>query len=97
MAVEILLGDIPQGTPKRRFGANGYVVDALGAPDEDGVYRSVLKYPGGETMYEDTMHTTIAAFVEAVRSNTDTMLVGGETVLRNLELQLEILDRAQRV
>ena len=96
IAVEILLGDILEGTPTRRFGVNGYLVDALGKADEHGVYRSVLKYAEGETVYEDTMHTTIAAFVEAVCSSADTILVRGEIGLRNLEWQLQILDQAKR-
>lgn len=96
-AVELVLGDVAEGTPRRRFGVNGYVVDVGGKADEQGVYRSVLRSPDGETVFEDTMHTTIAAFVEAVRGNRAGPLVSGETGLRNLELQLGMLDRAQRV
>ena len=76
----------------RRFGLNDFLVDCTGRA-VDGVYSSVLSTEETELVGEDFMSLLIAQFAEAVQQPDSLSLVPGEIGLRNLELQLQILQR----
>jgi len=92
-AVEVCVRDRPEGTPLRRFGVNGVIADCEGRADADGVYRTVLSRGGHEVMEEDLMARLIREFSEAVSGGGNPPVTGSVGV-RNLELQLEILEAA---
>lgn len=91
---EIVVRDLEEGAPVRRFGVNGKIVDCSGRPDENGAYRAVLSRGEQETVGTDFMSLLIAQFVEAVEEPQKPVPVAGETGLRNLELLVQILQRA---
>jgi len=91
---EIIVRDREEGKPVRRFGVNGFVVDCGGRSDEEGMFRSVLSFAGQEVMGEDFMSLLIAQFVEAIQDPQQLPMVPGETGLRNLELQVQIAQKA---
>jgi len=80
---------VREGQPKRRFGINGFDVD-IGAVREDGVYKTVLRRGDMEVRCEDLVRVSIRRFIGAVRGE-GTPLADGNTGLRNLELQLQVL------
>jgi hypothetical protein len=92
---EIVVRDREEGVPVRRFGVDGVIVDCGGRPDASGAYRAVLSRGGQEVVGTDFMSLLIAQFVAAVRAPQLPVPVPGETGLRNLELQVQILQRAQ--
>ncbi len=92
---QILIRDRQEGSPVRRFGVNGLVVDCLGRPDAGGVYRAVLRQGETEVEGEDFMQLLIAQFDQALGQG-HAPLVDGATGVRNLELQLQILQEAER-
>ena len=83
-----------QGQPLRRFGVNGFLVDCAGRPAPDGTYCSVLSTGESELVGDDFMSLLIARFAEAAIQPKLTPLVSGEVGLRNLELQLQVLQNA---
>ncbi len=89
---EIVVRDLIEGQPMRRFGLNDFLVDCTGRA-VDGVYCSVLSTEETELVGEDFMSLLIAQFAEAVQQPDLLSLVPGEIGLRNLELQLQILQR----
>ncbi len=94
-SVDLVLRDIDEGTPVRRFGVNGFSVDWEGYADESGVYRAMLTADGTEVRCNDFLHTLIERFVAAVRGDGDRAVVTGEEGLLNLEQQVELLRLAQ--
>ncbi|MCC7262511.1 MAG: Gfo/Idh/MocA family oxidoreductase [Candidatus Latescibacteria bacterium] len=92
---QILIRDRQEGSPVRRFGVNGLVVDCLGRTDAAGVYRAVLRQGETEVVGDDFMQLLIAQFDQAAGQGSPP-LVDGATGVRNLELQLEILQEAER-
>ena len=93
--VDLVLRDIDEGTPVRRFGVNGFSVDWEGHADESGVYRAALKADGKTARCNDFLHTLIEEFVATVRGEQDRVVVTGEEGLLNLEQQVELLRLAQ--
>lgn len=91
---EIAVRDGDGGSPVRRFGVNGLIVDCGGRADDEGVYRSVLSLGDEEAMGEDFMSLLIGRFVEAVRTPGAVLPVSGEVGLRNLELLIQVLEQA---
>ena len=91
---EIIVCDREEGKPVRRFGVNGFVVDCQGRNDDQGHFRSLLSRGSAEVMGEDFMSLLISQFVQAVRDPQKPPLATGETGLRNLELQIQILQKA---
>ncbi|MXY84306.1 MAG: Gfo/Idh/MocA family oxidoreductase, partial [Gemmatimonadetes bacterium] len=91
---EIIVRDLHEGQPLRRFGVNGLLVDCTGRPAPDGTYCSVLSTDESELIGDDFMSLLIARFAEATIQPKLTPLVSGEVGLRNLELQLQILQNA---
>ena len=93
-AVEIVLRNLPKGAaPVRRFGVNDFLVAWEGRPDDSGVYRAYLKHGDEETCCEDFMHTLLNSFASHIAGTDGQVLVTGETALRNLELQVEVLEK----
>ena len=91
--VDIAVRDRVEGPPVRRFGVDGYVLGCTGR-DESGVYRSVLSSGGRETVGEDFMSLLIGNVCDVVRGSASRLVVPGELGLRNLELQLQVLQAA---
>lgn len=91
---QILIRDRQEGSPVRRFGVNGVVVDCLGRSDASGVYRAVLRRGQTEVMGDDFMQLLIAQFDQALAQG-EAPMVDGATGVRNLELQLQILQEAE--
>ena len=88
---EIVVRDVLEGQPIRRFGINDFIVDCEGKADETGAYRCVLSSEAIEDVGEDFMSLHIAQFMSCVKTPTLAPLVSGEIGARNLELQLQIL------
>ena len=93
---EITVRDCAEGPPVRRFGVNDFLTDCSGRDDEEGIYRSVLQRGEREVVGEDFMAQLISRFVDAVRGVAPEPLVSGQTGLRNLELQLQLLQSVDR-
>ncbi len=91
---EIIVRDLHAGQPLRRFGVNGFLVDCTGRSAPDGTYCSVLSTGESELIGDDFMSLLIAQFAEATIQPQITPLVSGEVGLRNLELQLQVLQNA---
>jgi hypothetical protein len=95
-AVDCILRDLDAGTPERRFGVNGFIVDWKGYADDDGIYRALLEHDGEEARCNDFLHIFIEEFVKAVRGEGGRVIVPGEEGLLNLEYQVELLRLAER-
>ncbi|MCZ6632333.1 MAG: Gfo/Idh/MocA family oxidoreductase [bacterium] len=95
-AVEIILRDIDDGSPVRRFGVNGFLADWEGFPDENGVYRARLSHGEEEISCKDFMHILIDEFAKAVRGDGGQVVVSGEAGLINLTYQADLLRQADR-
>ena len=91
---EIIVRDLHAGQPLRRFGVNGFLVDCTGRSALDGTYCSVLSTGESELIGDDFMSLLIARFAEAAIQPKLAPLVSGEVGLRNLELQLQVLQNA---
>ena len=91
---EIIVRDLYAGQPLRRFGVNGFLVDCAGRSAPDGTYCSVLSTGESELVGDDFMSLLIAQFADAAVQPELAPLVSGEVGLRNLELQLQILQNA---
>ena len=89
--VDIVVRDRQEGSPTRRFGVDGFIVDFMGRPDEFGVYRSVLSRDSDESVGEDFMSLLIKDFCSVVSGERNSPVVSGEVGLRNLELQLQVM------
>ena len=97
----ILLRSVPEGPLARQFSLNGVSVLYEGRNDEHGVYCAYLTRGGTELKAKDFMEESITRFAAAAaacRSGIrDTEpLADGRTGLRNLELQLRLIERAER-
>ena len=88
---EMVVRDVHQGKPIRRFGINEFVVECEGKVDETGAYRCVLSSEEIEDVGEDFMSLLIAQFMSCVKTPAFAPLVSGEIGARNLDLQLQIL------
>ena len=91
---EIIVRDLHEGQPLRRFGVNGFLVDCTGRSAPDGTYCSVLSKGESELIGDDFMSLLIAQFAKAAVQPKLAPLVSGAVGLRNLELQLQVLQNA---
>ena len=91
---EIIVRDLHSDQPLRRFGVNGFLVDCEGRSAPDGTYCSVLSTGESELVGDDFMSLLVARFADAAMQPKLAPLVSGEVGLRNLELQLQILQNA---
>ena len=90
----VVVRDRDEGTPVRRFGFDGRMVDFVGRPGPDGLYRAVLTAAGREDVTRDYMHRLIGQFHDAVTGAAEAPFVPAEVAVRNLDLQLSILEAA---
>lgn len=90
----VVVRDRDEGPPVRRFGFDGEMVDFEGRPGADGLYRAVLTAGGREDVAPDYMHRLIGQFHDAVIGASEAPRVPPEAAVRNLDLQLRILEAA---
>jgi hypothetical protein len=83
--------DLGEGKPVRRFGVNDFIVGCEGRADDMGAYRCVLNHREQEEMGDDFMALLISQFLHCANHPEEVLLASGEAGLRNLELQLQIL------
>jgi len=93
--VEILLQNIFEGSPARRMGINGRIVDIGAGPDASGVYRTFLRWDSHQHQCEDLVHTSIKKFIAAAEGRGEP-LATADQALHNLHLHLQILQHAKR-
>jgi predicted dehydrogenase len=91
----ILLRNVPEGPLTRRFSLNGLEVGYEGRNDEDGVYCSYLAHGGSEVKAKDFMEESITRFAAAAGGEGDPLATGA-IGLRNLEMQLRLIEGAER-
>ncbi|HHX41113.1 MAG TPA: Gfo/Idh/MocA family oxidoreductase [Armatimonadetes bacterium] len=89
----IRLGNVPEGKLERRFGVNDFLLEYAGRNNPEGVFHTYLRHGDEEREYPDLLLMSIEAFVRAVRGEGEPLISGAEG-LRNLELQIEILEHA---
>ncbi len=80
----------------RRFGINGALVDYEGRRDENGVFCAYLSDGGREVKTTDFVQTSLTRFIAGAAGDNVQPLASGEQGLRNLEIQLRLLERAER-
>jgi len=93
--VEILLQNIFEGSPARRMGINGRIVDIGAGNDAGGIYRTFLRWDSQQKQCEDLVHASIKQFIAAAQGNAEP-LATAEQALHNLRLHLQILQHAKR-
>ena len=90
----VAVRDRDEGAPVRRFGVNGVVVDCGGCAGPDGTYRSLLSLDDTQYVDTDFMHRLIQQFdTTCLRDGVPP--VSGDTGLRNLELLVQIMQKAE--
>ncbi len=94
-AVDLVLRDIDEGIPARRFGVNGFLVDWEGYADAGGIYRARLVHASESLQCEDFLHILIEAFVSSVRDPDCRPVVSAKDGLLGLEYQVELLRMAR--
>ena len=94
-AVDLVLRDIDEGIPARRFGVNGFMVDWEGYVDAGGIYRARLVHGGESLPCDDFLHILVEAFVSLVRGSGRRAVVSGREGLLGLEYQVELLRMAR--
>jgi hypothetical protein len=77
----------------RHFGFDGQIVEISGRPGDDGYYRAVLSRDGVEDQGTDPMHLLIRQFAQVVAGEDQAPLVSVDTALRNLQIQLGVIQR----
>jgi predicted dehydrogenase len=88
--VRFELRRIKEGSPARRFGVDGFLVDYAGR-NQNGEFVAVLQCGGEEWVGEDFMRASIRQFMEAAASGDPARaLFGGEAALRHLEEQVRV-------
>jgi predicted dehydrogenase len=93
--VDILLRDIDEGSPIRRFGVNGFWVDWQGYAADDGIYRAKLTHGDKAVLCNDFMHILIEDFAVKVRGDGGHIWVSGQDALQNLKDQIALLKLAR--
>ena len=86
----------PEGDLGRRFGINDVLVDYEGRNDDEGVYRAYLCHEDTEICDTDFVETSLGEFVGAVRGDVKRPPATIAEGLQNLEIQLTLLDVAER-
>ena len=89
--VELVMRDIDEGIPARRFGVNGFMVDWEGYVDDDEIYRARLVHGSESVQCDDFLHILVDAFVSCVRGSDGRPVVSGADGLLGLEYQVELL------
>jgi predicted dehydrogenase len=94
--VQVVLRDIDDGVPLRRFGVNGFLVGWEGFADACGIYRARLTHGDETVVCNDFMHILIDEFGQFVRGEGGRVVVSGEEALKNLKYQVALLKHANR-
>lgn len=94
-SIDLVLRDIDEGDPARRFGVNGFMVDWEGYADTRGIYRARLLHGSESLECDDFLHILVEAFVSNVRGTGRRAVVTGEEGLLGLEYQVELLRKAR--
>lgn len=94
--VDIILRDIDEGVPMRRFGVNGFHVDWQGYADEMGVYRAKLSRDDRAILCNDFMHILIEDFAKKIRNDDGHIWVSEKDALQNLKYQIALLQHAKQ-
>ena len=92
--IRFTIRDIEDGTPPRRFGINGFLVDWDGFADEGGVYRATLTHRERSVSGNDFLHALIEQFTTSVKRGGP-VAVDADSALLNLELQVALLRLAR--
>ena len=92
---EIVLRNVFEGTPARRMGLNGHVMDIGAGADAKGIYRTYLHWDQQQRECEDFVHTSIKRFIGAAQSSGEP-LAGAREAYENLRLHLSLLQQAKR-
>lgn len=95
--VQIVLRDIDEGVPMRRFGVNGFWVDWEGFADACGIYRARLAHGDETVVCNDFMHILIDEFGQFLRGEGGRVVVSGLDGLKNLKYQIALLKRATHI
>ncbi len=93
--VDLVLRDVDEGIPARRFGVNGFLVDWEGHVVDDGIYRARLVHGRESLQCDDFLHILVDAFVACVRDSAGRPVVSGADGLLGLEYQVELLRMAR--
>ena len=91
----LITRNVPEGPIPRWFELNGVQVAYEGRPDEEGVYSTYLTAGEQELKALDFMQESICRFAAAVRGE-GAVLADGTAGLKNLELQLVLVQGAER-
>jgi len=91
IAAEVVTCNVPEGPLVRRLGLDGVFCDYEVRNDESGVYAAYLRIGEIEVKATDFVQTSISRFVGAVRGECEP-LATLESGLRNLQMQLQLLD-----
>jgi len=94
--VDIILRDIDEGVPKRRFGVNGFHVDWEGYADESGVYRAKLTCGDQAILCNDFMHILIEDFAKKICGEGGQVWVSEKDALQNLNYQIALLQLSKQ-
>jgi hypothetical protein len=92
---ELVVRNLPEGDLVRRFGINGDLVDYEGRNDEEGAFCAYLTHEHRETKRTDFVQLSLERFTAAAKGESDTVLATGRDGLKNLDLQLGILERGK--
>jgi predicted dehydrogenase len=97
-AVTIICRNIAEGTPIRRFGVDGFIVDYAGRNNADGVFRAYLRRGEREIECEDFMQCSVRQFVRAVENGDQScLMVSGQEGYDHLVLHSWVYQHATRV
>jgi len=95
--VRVVLRDIDEGVPMRRFGVNGFLVYWEGFADACGIYRARLTHGDETVVSNDFMHILIDEFGQFVRGEGGRVMVSGVDALVNLKYQIALLKQAVHI
>jgi len=84
----------PGGEVIRRLGANDFVVDYAARADDEGMFHTYFKHGEQEWQFEDFMKASIEGFIDWANGEADRPYVTGDEAAANLQMQLEIFERA---
>ena len=88
----------PGGQVTRRMVSDGHAVECEMRTSASGVALTLLRYRDREKIITDLVHESIVRFLRAVRDQrADPVVSNGEVGIRNLEIQLQLAELAQRI
>lgn len=82
--------------PQRRFGVNGFLVEYEGRADANGTFRAMLHHGDQTLASDDLVQVSVRQFLDIVRRGEGRPFVDGQDAIKNLELEILILERGRR-